>query len=115
MIRSAAALAALALLTGTEAQAHAKLVAEEPAADATVAAPPRLTLHFTERLDPKFSGVVVSTAGAPVAVKVSVGADGDSLVVLPTRPLPAGAYKVDWRAVSADAHRMTGSYGFTVR
>jgi methionine-rich copper-binding protein CopC len=115
MIRPIAALAALAMLATAQAQAHARLTAEEPAAETTVAAPARLTLHFAEKLDPRFSGLTLSRGGAPVAAKVGVGSDGHSLVATPLRPLAPGAYKVDWHSVGGDAHRLTGAYGFTVR
>jgi methionine-rich copper-binding protein CopC len=115
MLKPVAALAALTLLAASQAQAHAKLTAEEPAANATVAAPARLVLRFSEKLDPKFSGLALSRGGAPVAAKVAVGSDGDSLVAAPAKPLTPGVYRVDWHSVAVDAHRLTGSYSFTVR
>lgn len=29
--------------------------------------------------------------------------------------VPAGTYRVDWRAVSSDTHPITGNYTFTVK
>ena len=110
----AAAIVAMA----TAASAHTHLTGSDPAANATVAAPRQLTLHFSEKLNPRFSGVTVTMAqmnNMAVATKVSVAQDGKTLIATPKQPLSAGAYTVSWRAVSADTHRMQGSYSFTVR
>ncbi len=114
-----AAGAALALVgMATEASAHAHLLTSNPAANAAVPAPKQLTLKFSEKLQPKFSGLSVTmpqmnNMAAPV--KVAVSKDGKSLVATPTAPLSAGVYKVAWHAVTADTHRVQGAYSFTVR
>jgi hypothetical protein len=110
--------AAAALAAASQASAHAHLTASDPAKDATVAAPKQLTLKFSEKLQPKFSGLTVTMPqmndmAAPV--KVAVGKDGLTLVATPTQPLSAGVYKVSWHAVTADTHRTEGAYTFTVR
>jgi hypothetical protein len=47
------------------AYAHAHLDRASPAAGATLTvAPTEVTLHFTQRLEPKFSTIVVRDAGA---------------------------------------------------
>lgn len=110
----AAAAAFAALLVGTQAQAHAKLVSSTPTADAIIAAPKEITLKFSEKLAPKFSGVEVGMPGMSTPVKVSVAKDGVTLVATPTEPLMAGAYKVTWHAVTTDTHRTTGTFNFTI-
>lgn len=111
-----AAFAALALAAAGQAQAHARLTASEPSADASVTAPGQLVLHFNEKMVGKFSGFELTKAdGAKVTVKASVGDDGKTLVGMPAKPLTAGVYKVTWHAVTADSHRMEGAYSFTVR
>jgi methionine-rich copper-binding protein CopC len=119
MTRIAAALAGLsALAVAGQASAHAHLTASNPAANATVATPRQLTLQFSEKLNPKFSGLSVTMpkmSNMVVAVKVEVGKDGLSLVATPSEALPAGAYKVSWHAVTADTHRTQGAYSFTVK
>jgi methionine-rich copper-binding protein CopC len=37
------------------------------------------------------------------------------LVVLLSKPLAAGTYKMEWHAFAADTHRVEGTYSFTVR
>ena len=114
-----AAAAALAMAgAATQASAHAHLLTASPAANATVAAPRQLTLKFSEKLQPKFSGLAISmpqmnNMAAPT--KIAVSKDGKSLVATPTAPLTAGVYKVSWHAVTADTHRVQGAYTFTVR
>ena len=56
--------AALALLgIAGAAQAHPKLLSASPAANATVAKPARITLRFSEKLMPKFSGADLVMTG----------------------------------------------------
>ena len=107
--------AAAALLGATAAEAHAKLVSSNPGANATVAAPKQLVLKFSEKLQPKFSGADVAMPGMVTPAKVSFAKDGRTMIVQPTAALMAGAYTVKWHAVTADTHRMQGTYSFTVR
>jgi len=106
-------LAAAAL--ATPATAHAFLKHASPGAGAVVAnAPKEIALEFSEPLEPAFSGIEVSdTAGHNVEAARTVIQDGSMHVVL--NPLPAGSYRVVWRAVSVDSHRTEGSYSFTVK
>jgi methionine-rich copper-binding protein CopC len=104
------------LLVATQADAHARVVASTPAASATVASPRAISVTFSERVAPAFSGLeVVNAAGVKSAVATTVSEDGKTLSGRPARPLAAGAYTVNWHAASADGHRMTGSIAFTVR
>ena len=58
------AAAALVLLAGT-ANAHPKLVSATPAANATVARPAHIELHFSEKLVPAFSKADLTMAAMP--------------------------------------------------
>ncbi len=116
--------AALALLSSAGvAQAHPKLLSASPAPNATVAKPARVTLQFSEKLMPKFSGADLVMTGhggtehAPmkVAAVATVGGDGRTLVITPKAPLAAGRYSVAWHVVSADTHRVTGNVAFAVK
>lgn len=116
--------AALALLgVAGVAQAHPKLLSASPAPNATVAKPARVTLQFSEKLMPKFSGADLMMTGhagkthAPMKITAvaAVGADGRTLVVTPKAPLAAGSYSVAWHVVSVDTHRVTGNIAFAVK
>jgi methionine-rich copper-binding protein CopC len=119
------ALAAAALTFATPALAHPKLVASNPAANALVAKPSKLELRFSEKLVGQFSSVDLIMTGMPGmanhgpmkvnGVTTSVAGDGKTLVVKLRQPLAAGTYRLDWHAVSADTHRVNGSYSFKVK
>jgi copper resistance protein C len=108
------ATAILAALAGP-AWAHAFLEHASPGAGATDAtAPKKLTLEFTENLEPTFSGVTISDKdghsveqGAPVV--------SGATITVALKPLGAGSYHVAWHAVSTDSHRTEGSYSFSVK
>ncbi|KAF6677130.1 copper homeostasis periplasmic binding protein CopC (plasmid) [Erwinia rhapontici] len=106
------------------AQAHPELASSVPADKAQVIAPSKVELHFTENLVTKFSGARLIMTGMPgmsahspmpVAAKISGGSDPKTMIITPAKPLPAGAYKVEWRAVSSDTHPRTGNYSFSVK
>lgn len=114
----------IAMLTAASpALAHPKLVASNPAPNAVVKATTSVQLTFSERLVPQFSGVDVAmtnmpgmkmSAPAKMQARSAIGADRKSIVLTFGKPLPRGTYKVDWHVVSADTHRVNGSYVFKV-
>lgn len=106
------------------AMAHPRLTAASPAANATVAAPTRIQLAFSENLVGQFSGIDLTMTEMPGmkmgpmkinGVTATVAPDGKTLVATLTRPLARGTYKLDYHVVSADTHRVQGSYTFKVR
>ena len=112
--------AALVALSGT-AYAHPKLVSASPANNATVSAPAKIQLRFSEKLVAKFSTADITMAATPSmgAMKMkstaSLGADGRTLTITPSGRLPKGRYNVDWRVTSVDTHRVSGHYAFAVK
>ena len=119
-IQSTFALAAAAslLVAGSQAQAHASLVSATPAANATVATPRMITLHFSEKLVAKFSGAsLMSAKGKNVPIHASFATnDAKSFNLAVMGKLAPGRYMVMWHAVAADdGHRSKGSVSFMVR
>ena len=116
----ALAAAAAAAALPAAAAAHAVLESSSPAANESVpASPARVVLTFSEAPDAKLSLVKVFGAdGKPVAGVTApqpVAGDKLSLQVLPTTPLPDGAYTVNYRAVSSvDGHVDSGAFAFGV-
>ena len=109
-----AALIAPLLFAAVDAQPHAHLAKASPAENATVAAPKVITLQFSEKLEPKFSGAELMKAdGSMVAVTSKAAAN--SITATPKAALPPGGYMVMWHVLSADGHKMKGQYNFTVR
>jgi copper resistance protein C len=106
------------VLSGTmAASAHAHLVRATPAVGSTVqAAPGEVALRFSEKLEPKFSSVVVRDSAGKQVDKGDAAVDkADRMlirVLLP--PLEPGVYKVEWKAVSADTHKVDGDFTFKI-
>jgi copper resistance protein C len=96
--------------------AHAHLLRASPAENASVPAPSEIALRFSEGLEPAFSAIVVRDAAGRQVDKHDSRldkTDGLTLhVSLP--PLTAGQYRVEWRAVSTDSHKIQGGYTFRV-
>ncbi|TFH78997.1 copper homeostasis periplasmic binding protein CopC [Pseudomonas kribbensis] len=111
------------LLLSSLAQAHPKLLSSTPAEGADGAPPEKIELRFSENLMTQFSGaklVMTEMPGMahspmPMKAKVSAGSDPKTMLVTPLSPLPAGTYKVEWRAVSSDTHPITGNVTFKVK
>jgi copper resistance protein C len=109
-------LLALAFLSSMAAPAfaHAMLQKSAPAANARISSPAHVTLHFSEALEPAFSGALLldsdgrNVSGAPVKI------DGQELVMTPGH-LAAGVYHVVWHSVGHDTHRLDGDFSFTVK
>lgn len=111
----ATVVAAVVVATAGPAAAHARLISATPAPDSMVAPTRTLTLVFSERSAPAFSGFDVYDAnGTKLQMRPSISEDGKTLSGTLARPLAAGAYRVEWRLASSDGHRMTGAYTFMV-
>jgi methionine-rich copper-binding protein CopC len=105
--------AAVLLLTGSVAYAHTELSASMPADKAAVAtAPKEVMLHFTEAV--RLTALSVTKQGEKKQDlgPLPSGTMKDFAVAAPA--LATGHYVVNWRAMSEDAHVMTGEFSFTV-
>lgn len=118
-----AAVLTAGLLAAAAAQAHPELLSSTPEAKAETAAPSRIELRFSEALVTQFSGARLLMTGMagmthapmPVEARVSGDADPKTMVITPAKPLTAGTYRVEWRAVSSDTHPITGNFSFSVK
>ena len=112
-----------AVLAAGSAQAHSALIASTPAANATVAAPSAIELHYNEKLKAKsrvelfMTGTAGKPAGSPaqIGVVVSVGGNGKTLFAKPQKPLARGRYLIAWHVIAADGDRTDGTVRFAVR
>ena len=120
---SAAAAFAL-LLMPTAAHAHAKLVASNPTANATVSKVTSVKLTFNEKLIASTVKAELVMTGMPgmanhapmkMPTTAQMGKDGKSMTLLLKRVLVPGTYKVKWSAAGADTHRMGSEFSFTVK
>jgi methionine-rich copper-binding protein CopC len=106
----------LAAIAGTiaPATAHAFLDHASPRAGDNLKPPPlKIELHFTEQLEPAFSGITVTDEAAQDVTMGPVAVSGAEMDV-PLKRLSPGRYRVTWHAVSVDTHRTDGKYNFLV-
>ena len=97
--------------------AHAFLErASPPVGSEVAAAPPELSLTFTEGVEPLFSTIEVhSASGAAVSTGPPHVAPGDNRRLIVELPkLPPGTYTVIWHVTSVDTHKTEGNYRFTI-
>lgn len=116
---------AVALAAAAPAMAHPKLVAATPGEAAEAKAPVSVSLRFSEAFLPKMTKVQVSMIAMPgmgshpptamPVERVDYAADNKAVTAVFKAPLPPGGYRVEYRTVGADTHRIEGSYTFTVR
>ena len=107
----------LTATVGRMAWAHPVLEASDPGQGATVSSPKEIRLTFTENLIAKFSGLTIKDqSGRPIGTaSPSVDPNDKRQLIVPiSTPLPPGAYDVDWHAVGAATHRVTGHFSFRV-
>ena len=73
-------------------------------------------MRFNEKLEPKFSSVVVRDAAGKQIDKGHGAVDkGDRAVIRVSLPsLEPGVYRVELKAVSADTHKVSGDFTFKV-
>jgi methionine-rich copper-binding protein CopC len=110
-------IALLSLVASSLAQAHAFLDHADPRVGSTVkGSPPVVKIWFTEELEGAFSKIMVSDAkGQEVDRKDSkVDPANKTVMTVSLDSLPAGTYKVTWRAVAVDTHHTMGTFTFTV-
>ncbi|SCG18673.1 hypothetical protein GA0070610_5024 [Micromonospora echinofusca] len=115
LVAAALVAAALLLVPAAPAAAHNTLRAASPADGDRLATPPtRVTLEFTQRLDPTFTTIALSDAARRKIPTGAPAVDGTKGTVTVDETLGEGTYTVAYRIVSADGHPVQGSYTFTV-
>ncbi len=108
---------ALILAAAPSAFAHAHPKTMVPAPDSTGPAPHKISITFSEAVEPKFSSIkLTDMEGKSADSEVSAPTPGDpATITLAVPALHAGTYVVRWVNVSVDGHRLQGTYKFTVR
>jgi methionine-rich copper-binding protein CopC len=96
-------------------RSHAYPAASVPADGATVKEAREVRIQFTEGVEIEFSRIdVKNSAGAPMNAGKVRRLAADTLAV-DVKPLPPGAYTVQWQVLSVDTHITEGLLRFTVR
>jgi methionine-rich copper-binding protein CopC len=108
--------AAMVALGAAQAEAHARLVRATPRVGATVkVAPGELRLQFSESIETSLSSIGLSGPDKrPLSLgRLALDPKDHRVVVVPIpTPLMPGAYRVEWRMMSTDAHRTEGDFVF---
>ncbi|HYF08390.1 MAG TPA: copper resistance CopC family protein [Acetobacteraceae bacterium] len=96
-------------------RAHSELRGSVPAEGARLSASPaEIVLRFNERVQVTTLRLLDS-AGRALPLRRVGGADpAPEARAAPSVPLGAGAYRVEWRAISADGHPIGGALRFSV-
>ncbi|HMQ02738.1 MAG TPA: copper resistance protein CopC [Pyrinomonadaceae bacterium] len=111
------AVVAAILLSASVLFAHAKLESSVPAAGSTLEkAPTTVELRFSVGIQSAMSSIRVMHISSGMAVPVGPleTADAGKVVSVRLSNLESGAYRVDWRALSADDHMIDGKFEFQV-
>jgi copper transport protein len=105
------------MVGASTASAHAELLSSFPANQELLReAPSEIALQFTEGVDPIEPGIrLLDSDGDEVAIgEVDQSAGSDRMRAPIPDTLADGTYVVAWQAVSADSHRVRGSFTFSV-
>jgi methionine-rich copper-binding protein CopC len=104
---------ALVAMAGA-AQAHTHLESATPADNAVLAsAPPKVTLRFSEPA--RLTALTIQKEGEEASERIQgLPKEPSKELSAPLAPLGAGKYTLDWRALGADNHVMSGKLRFTV-
>lgn len=105
---------ALILGLGSEACAHAILMASSPAAGEALASPPAgISLRFNEPVQ-VIALRIIDAAGHDVALGGAPAAVDGTVRIATAGALAEGRYLVSWRVGSLDGHVIGGSFAFSV-
>jgi methionine-rich copper-binding protein CopC len=106
-------IAALLAVVGQVVYAHTELSTSMPADKAVLeAAPKEVMLHFSEPV--RLTALSVQKQGESKQSLGPLPADASEHFLVAAPALSEGEYTVSWRALSEDAHVMTGEFAFTV-
>jgi len=96
--------------------AHAFLAkASPPVGSQVAAAPPELTLRFTQAVEPLFCTVqLLDPSGAAVNTPAPRAAEEGQVLAIALPKLRPGTYTVVWHVTSVDTHKTEGQYQFTI-
>lgn len=107
----------VAIFSTSNAYAHAKLIQSQPADGETLQQVPKtIELTFNKELQTvEMNAIVVTDQNGRRVDKdsVIVSADGKRMQI-ELAELSAGAYTVEWKALSADDHSIKGSFSFQI-
>lgn len=109
------ALAAALILFPSLAFAHSELSGSTPAQGARLAAPPaEFVLRFNEPVQVTSLRLLDAAGQAQPLHRAGDATPAREARATPAAPLPPGALRLEWRAISADGHPIRGTLRFTL-
>jgi methionine-rich copper-binding protein CopC len=107
----------IALIFTGPAFGHAVVRSSSPANKSVGPAPKSISLTFSEKLVPAFSGFDLSMPHMKVPLVTSLSKDGKTIRATPPKgSMMTGVYKIHWHAAAADdGHHTEGNIIFTVK
>jgi copper resistance protein C len=108
----------IAIFSGAEAFAHAKLVKSDPGQRAVIkTAPKEIRLWFNEKLEPAYSSASLSDSNGKTLTTsaATIARDDPKRMTLTVAPLQPGVYRVKYRVLSIDGHTAESSFTFTLQ
>jgi copper transport protein len=95
---------------------HATLVSSEPAANSRLdSSPSRIRLVFSEPMEGSLARVtIVPASGDSIRLRAAADPRNVNAVIAVVDSLTRGAYRVNWRVVSADGHPVDGTFTFAI-
>lgn len=101
------------VLQSAPASAHASLIGSDPANEAVLLeTPSSLTLTFNETVEPLVMRIIDRDGAISTVSRIE--RRGANLVLMPPKPLAAGAYILSWRVISDDGHPVGGALTFWI-
>jgi copper resistance protein C len=107
--------AVAASLQAVPSRAHTELLQAVPKPEAVVEkSPEKISLIFSEEVDPAFSGMsLIDDNGNTIQVD-GLSIAGKKMDTSISETLGEGIYRVNWHLLSIDGHRVEGSFTFEV-
>ena len=96
-------------------EGHAFLERAAPGVGSTVkGSPEKVSIQFTEAVEPAFSKIQVFDAAGKEVDKGDAHPSAQNRLEISLRSLAPGTYTVVWRVVSVDTHVTKGKFSFVV-
>jgi methionine-rich copper-binding protein CopC len=94
---------------------HAYPAVAIPADGAVLRDPPReVRIQFTEGVELEFCRITVQSSNGDKIAQGNLRKLAEDTLVVDLKPLPPGAYTVEWQVLSVDTHVTDGVLRFTV-
>ena len=104
------------LLVPSLAYSHSGMLSSSPEKDAVLStSPEKIVIEFKDAVEPAFSKIeVFDSDKEKVSQKTQFTKTDKIIESWLSEDLPPGQYKVKWKIMSLDGHKISGKYTFTI-